>query len=59
MVRSAANIPEVQVSESVRQSFAIQRYGRYWEVRDAAGELVCVTVYKRGAQEVVRRLCAG
>jgi hypothetical protein len=23
---------------------------------DAAGELVCATVYKRGAEEVVRRL---
>jgi hypothetical protein len=26
-------------------------------VVDAAGELVCITVYKRGAVEVVRRLC--
>jgi hypothetical protein len=26
------------------------------EVRDAAGELVCLTVYRRGAREVVRRL---
>jgi hypothetical protein len=25
-------------------------------VRDAAGELVCLTVYRRGAREVVRRL---
>ena len=31
---------------------------RAWEVRDAQGELVCVTVYKRGAFEVVRRLAA-
>jgi hypothetical protein len=29
-----------------------------WEVRDPRGELVCVTVYKRGAVEVVRRLAA-
>jgi hypothetical protein len=29
---------------------------RWWEVRDAAGELVCLTVYRRGAREVVRRL---
>jgi hypothetical protein len=27
-------------------------------VRDPQGELVCVTVYKRGAAEVVRRLAA-
>jgi hypothetical protein len=31
---------------------------RWWEVRDPKGELVCVTVYKRGAVEVVRRLAA-
>ena len=29
---------------------------RWWEVRDPAGELVCLTVYRRGAREVVRRL---
>ncbi len=29
---------------------------RWWEVRDPRGELVCVTVYKRGAVEVARRL---
>ncbi|HEY0022263.1 MAG TPA: hypothetical protein VGB24_05115 [Longimicrobium sp.] len=29
---------------------------RWWEVRDLQDELVCVTVYKRGAVEVVRRL---
>lgn len=31
---------------------------RWWEVRDPQDELVCVTVYKRGAMEVVRRLAA-
>ena len=31
---------------------------RWWEVRDPKGELVCVTVYKRGAVEVARRLAA-
>jgi hypothetical protein len=34
----------------------IARYGKYWAVYDAANVLVCLTVYKRGAQEVVRRL---
>ena len=38
--------------------YAIQRRGRYWQVIDVGGELVCLTVYKRGAQEVVRRLCS-
>jgi len=35
-----------------------QCHSRYWEVRDPADELVCITVYKKGAAEVVRRLAA-
>jgi hypothetical protein len=35
---------------------SIKRYGRYWAVYAADGTLICVTVYKRGAREVVRRL---
>ena len=38
--------------------FQIGRRGRFWEVRDAAGELICLTAYKKGAVEVVRRLSA-
>ncbi len=34
----------------------IERHGRYWKVIDAEGALICMTVYKRGALEVVRRL---
>jgi hypothetical protein len=37
-------------------TYTIKRRDRHWEVRDSAGELVCLTVYKCGAQEVVRRL---
>ena len=36
--------------------FDVRRYGRHWEVRDPAGKLVCLTVYRRGAAEVIRRL---
>ncbi len=35
----------------------IVRRGRFWAVHDPHGQLVCVTVYKKGAAEVVRRLC--
>lgn len=35
-----------------------ERYKRFWAVYDGAGSLVCVTVYKRGAREIVRRLAA-
>lgn len=38
----------------------IARYSntRYWAVIDADGMLVCLCVYRKGAQEVVRRLQA-
>jgi hypothetical protein len=34
----------------------IGRHGRNWTVKDPAGQLVCITVYRKGALEVVRRL---
>ena len=34
----------------------ITKYGRFWAVHDGTGELVCICVYKRGANEVKRRL---
>ena len=34
----------------------IVKRGRYWNVIDPLGVLVCVTVYKCGAREVIRRL---
>lgn len=36
--------------------YTLDRRGRHWEVRDPTGTLVCLTVYKRGAAEVIRRL---
>ncbi len=35
-----------------------QKHSRWWEVRDPDDELVCLTVYRRGAREAVRRLAA-
>lgn len=34
----------------------IEPYGRHWAVYDARGDLVCLAVYRKGAQEVMRRL---
>ena len=34
----------------------IRKYGRFWGIYDADDTLICVTVYKKGALEVVRRL---
>lgn len=36
--------------------YEMRRRKRYWEVVDSEGSLVCVTLYKRGALEVIRRL---
>jgi hypothetical protein len=35
-----------------------QAHGRWWEVRDEKDELVCLTVYRKGAREVARRSAA-
>lgn len=42
------------------QGYTVRKreYTRWLEVLDPAGELVCLTVYRRGAREVVRRLSA-
>jgi len=34
------------------------KHTRFWAVRGADGELICVCVYKRGAMEVAKRLGA-
>ncbi len=54
------NVRKVSVTygtEAKHGTYAIRRRHRHWEVRDPSGELVCLTVYKCGAEEVVRRLC--
>jgi hypothetical protein len=38
------------------KGFTIDKRNRFWQVTDSQGQLVCITVYKRGAKEVVRRL---
>jgi hypothetical protein len=35
---------------------SIRKYGRSWAVYDPDGRLVCLYVYKKSAEEVVRRL---
>jgi hypothetical protein len=36
----------------------IRKYGRYWALYDVEHVLICLCVYKKGAQEVIRRLQA-
>jgi hypothetical protein len=49
---------QLQAPAVPKPGYTIQRKerSRFWEVLDPTGELVCVTVYKRGAVEVMRRL---
>lgn len=49
--------PAVRATAPTPAQYTIHRYGRFWRVLDPAGDLVCITVYKCGAQEVVHRLC--
>ncbi len=44
------------VEEKPRYTIQKSAKSRFWEVIDSAGELVCLTAYRRGAREVVRRL---
>jgi hypothetical protein len=41
-----------------QHGYTIRKKDRNWAVIDPQGHLVCLTVYKRGAVEVVRRLAA-
>jgi hypothetical protein len=52
--------PKDPAPAAARPAYTIakQKHGRWWEVRDRAAELVCLTVYRKGAREVVRRLAA-
>ena len=36
----------------------ITKWGRFFALYDEAGALICVTVYRKGAREVIRRLKA-
>jgi len=48
------NSPEPEPQE-IAGTLRIERRGRYWAVLDG-DVLVCLTVYQKGAREVVRRL---
>jgi hypothetical protein len=48
--------PPVTVEENAAYRVEKREWTRWWKVLDPAGELVCLTVYRRGAREVARRL---
>jgi hypothetical protein len=58
MMREQPKDPAPAAAAKPAYTISKQQKSRWWEVRDAADELVCLTVYRRGAREVVRRLAA-
>ena len=34
----------------------IKKYRNYWALYDEGGEIICVTIYKKGAIEVKKRI---
>ena len=52
--RETQNSPEPETQE-IAGTLRIERRRRYWAVFDG-DVLVCITVYQKGAREVVRRL---
>jgi hypothetical protein len=50
--------PSPAAAEKPAYTIVKQAKSRWWEVRDPNDELVCLTVYRKGAREVVRRLAA-
>ena len=54
--QSHRNAPVMASHQPALNEYSILSRKRFWEVRAPSGELVCLTVYKRGAKEVVRRL---
>lgn len=55
-VSKAKDLREARPSDVADGEVTLRKKGRHWAVLDVYGELVCVTVYKRGAIEVKRRL---
>lgn len=47
---------EALAAAEPRAGYTIRKRDRNWMVIDPQGQLVCLTVYKKGAVEVVRRL---
>jgi hypothetical protein len=48
----------IEVTPAGQQNDRVRRWkgGRHWAAFDADGNLIAVTLYKKGAREIVRRL---
>ncbi len=52
----AGETPPATAEENTGYTVVKREDTRWWKVLDPAGELVCLTVFRRGAREVARRL---
>lgn len=50
--------PAPAAAEKPAYTIVKQKHSRWWEVRDPDDDLVCLTVYRKSAREMVRRLAA-
>jgi hypothetical protein len=41
---------------AAQPGYSIRKHNRNWKVMDPAGLLVCITLYRKGAKKVIRRL---
>lgn len=51
-----ARTQTAEATAATQPGYTIRKHDRNWKVMDPAGRLVCITLYKKGAKEVVRRL---
>jgi hypothetical protein len=50
----------IEVTAKAHATTRVRRWkgGRHWAAYDETGKLIAVVVYKKGAQEIIRRLTA-
>lgn len=51
-----ARTQTAEAPAAAQPGYTIRKHDRNWKVIDPWGQLVCITLYKKGAKEVIRRL---
>ena len=51
-----ARTQTAEATAATQPGYTIRKHSRSWKVIDPRGQLVCITLYKKGAKEVIRRL---
>jgi hypothetical protein len=50
-----ARTQTAEAPAAAQPGYTILKHNRNWKVMDPAGQLVCITVYKKSVKEVIRR----